>query len=59
MSSTKLNAHDIRRIAVKAECDPRSVQKYLRSEAVRQLVAARIERALRALDIAQPAGRAA
>ncbi len=51
---TILSTPEIRRIAVIAECDPRTVRKYLLGKAVLPLVRARIERALRRLDEAQP-----
>jgi len=38
--------HDLRRIAVTAECDPRSVVKYLRGVELAPMLRGRIERAL-------------
>lgn len=47
-----LSAHDLRRVAVAAECDPRSVQAYLEGRPVRSTTEARIRRALEGLHIA-------
>ena len=41
-----LDASQSRQVAVKAECDPRTVSKYLRGDAVMPMVRRRIERAL-------------
>lgn len=41
-----LGERDRRRVAVAADCDPRSVRRYLRGELVRPSTIARIERAL-------------
>lgn len=46
-----MSAHEIRRIAVNAECDPRSVRRYLAGQPVRDLVRVRIERVLAAEGI--------
>ena len=50
----KVHAHELRRIAVAAECDPRTVSRYLVGSAVLPLVRRRIERAIQNLD-GQPA----
>ena len=50
----KLNAHDTRRVAVAAGCDPRTVTSYLDGNTVRGPVKARIKEALDALKIAPP-----
>ena len=42
----KFTAHDIRRLAVAAHCDPRTVAKVLRGEHVAQMTAERIAAAL-------------
>lgn len=48
-----LVAHDIRKVAVNAECDPRTVEAYLRGDSVRPMTRMRIERALVALGYAK------
>lgn len=49
MKEPKLSGHDQRRICVDAPCDPRTLRKYLRGEAVRPLANSAIARALRKL----------
>jgi len=46
-----LNAHDVRRVAVAAGCDPRTVLRYLRGKTIQSTSAARIAGALRELGI--------
>ena len=50
-----MQAHDVRRVAVESESDPRTVRAYLERRPVRSTSAARIKRALRALDLDLPA----
>lgn len=50
-----LVAHDIRKVAVHAEVDPRSVEAYLDGKALRPMTRMRIERALLALGYAKAA----
>lgn len=47
----KMSAHDVRRVAVEAGVDPRSVRRFLKDQGanVRSTTAARIGEALRAL----------
>jgi hypothetical protein len=52
-ASTKLSAHEVRRISVAAGVDPRSVQRVLRGESVRPMCAQRIADALAALGLAE------
>lgn len=47
--TTYVSAHDIRRIAVAAMTDPRTIQRYLKGEPIRSTSKARIEAALAAL----------
>ena len=53
----KLDAHDLRRVAVEAGCDPRTVTSYLNGNTVRGPVKARIADALRKLGLAPPPDR--
>jgi hypothetical protein len=46
-----LSAHDLRRVAVEAEVDPRTVRKVLAGGEVRDVLLRRIERALRTLKV--------
>jgi hypothetical protein len=46
-----LRAHDIRRVAVSAMVDPRTVRAYLRGRRTQSTTAARIAEALRTLGI--------
>ena len=46
-----LDAATKRRLAVAAECDPRSIDRYLRGELQRGTVAARVARALGELGL--------
>lgn len=48
MAMNKLPAHQLRRVAVEAGCDPRSVVKMLAGEAVQPLLRERVTRALEA-----------
>lgn len=48
---TPITAHDKRSIAVRALCDGRSVEKYLRGGEMRQMLRLRIEEALRELGL--------
>ena len=50
---TTLVAHDIRKVAVHAEVDPRTVESYLRGASLRPMTRMRIERALLALGYAK------
>ncbi len=50
----KLDAHNTRKVAVAAGCDPRTVTSYLEGNAVRGPVKARIKEALEALKIHAP-----
>lgn len=43
-----MSAHELRRVAVEALCDPRTIVKYLRGGSQPPLVRERVERALRA-----------
>jgi hypothetical protein len=45
----RMHAHDIRRVAVEAPADPRTINAYLRGENVTPMARTRIERALRNL----------
>jgi DNA-binding LacI/PurR family transcriptional regulator len=47
-----LDPHTRRQIAVEAKCEPRTVGRWLRGEAVRQSIAARIRAAAAQLGIA-------
>lgn len=51
MSSAKPRPIDVMRIAVAAEADPRTVQKFLRGKAVRGMVEDRIGRAVASLGL--------
>lgn len=54
----KLTAHDTRRVAVHAGCDPRSVLAYLdpnKRARMKSTTAARVAEALRALGLAKEA----
>ena len=53
----KLDAHDLRRVAVEAGCDPRTVTRHLGGEFVRGPVKARIADALRKLGLVPPPDR--
>lgn len=53
-ASTKLPAHEVRRISVAAGADPRTVQRVLRGETVRPMCAQRIADALATLGLATP-----
>lgn len=53
---TMLPLHELRRIAVEAECDPRTVARVLRGEPVRYLPHQRILKALRSLGHAEEPG---
>jgi len=44
-----LHPHELRRVAVMAECDPRTVRRFLRGAPIRYMVEQRIRRALAAL----------
>lgn len=55
----KLDSHDLRRVAVEAGCDPRTVTRHLDGEPVRGPVKARIADALRKLGLVPPPGIAA
>lgn len=44
-----ISAHDVRRIAVAAMTDPRTIQRYLKGEPIRSTSKARIEASLAAL----------
>lgn len=47
-----LTHHDVRRIAVEAVCDPRTIERYLRGERLgSHTMRQRIEKALRALGL--------
>lgn len=48
---SQLNPHELRRIAVEASCDPKTVRRFLTGQAVRPTCRARIESALRVLAI--------
>lgn len=50
-SHPRVSNHDLRRIAVEAICDPRTIVRYLRGESMSQLQATRIEQAFRALSL--------
>lgn len=52
---TKCPAHTIRKIAVYAEADPRTVRRFLDGKTIRPCVRERIERALTLLGMALPA----
>ncbi len=55
MSETEpLSQHDARRIAVEAECDPVTVERFWAGKPVRQLSERRILRALETLGISAP-----
>ncbi len=54
-----LNAHEERRVAVAATCDPRTVRRYFAGRPIRPTSAARIRAALAALAIRDPQQRAA
>lgn len=49
-----LNAHDVRRVAVAASVDPRTVRAYLRGDRTQSTTASRIAEALRSLGFTQP-----
>lgn len=51
---SQLTPHDLRRVAVLASVDPRSVQRFLEGGAVRSTTAARIADALRELELGAP-----
>jgi DNA-binding LacI/PurR family transcriptional regulator len=46
-----LSAHDLRRVAVEAEVDPRTVKKVVAGGAVRDVLLRRIERAMKKLGV--------
>lgn len=50
-SDSQLNPHELRRIAVAASCDPKTVRRFLTGEPVRPTCRARIESALRTLNL--------
>jgi hypothetical protein len=52
-----MDAHDVRRIAVEALVDPRTVRKYLDGHPVAKLTVRRIESAARRLGLVLDAGR--
>lgn len=56
-----LIAHDIRRIAVEAQCDPRTVERFLAGEDNKDVTALRVRAAMQRLGYADdiPAQRAA
>lgn len=57
-TTSRLTAHDERRVAVAAGCDPRTVRAYLRGDPTRSTTAARIADALRELGFhVTPAAR--
>ena len=45
-----MEAHELRSIAVAANCDPRSVQRFLKGDSLRPIVAERIAAALSRQD---------
>ena len=58
MPDANLTQHELRKVAVLAECDPRSVARYLRGQPVKALTRERIGRALTELRAIRAAGRA-
>lgn len=54
MPAAKLTAHDLRRVSVEADVDPRSVAARLEGRRQRCTIAARIDKALRALGFVPP-----
>jgi hypothetical protein len=54
-----LTQNDVRRVCVEAECDPRSVTKYLGDLPMRPMTEARIRAAMVKLGFEKPAKKAA
>ena len=46
-----LSAHDLRRVAVEAEVDPRTVKKFVEGVGIRDVLFRRIEKAMRTLKV--------
>lgn len=46
MKVVRMQAHNVRRVAVEAQCDPRTVTKYLGGGEIRGFVGERIKQAL-------------
>ena len=59
MTQPKPTAHEVRRIAVAAIVDPRTVRTYLEGRPTRSTTAVRIAEALRALGLPAPQSTAA
>lgn len=57
--TTNVSAHDVRRIAVAAMTDPRTIQRYLKGEPIRSTSKARIDAAVLTLGIPAPSAPAA
>lgn len=51
MANEKLSASEVRRLAVAASCDPRTVEKVLRGEPVRGMARTRALAALKAAGV--------
>ncbi|HWA76559.1 MAG TPA: hypothetical protein VG937_29695 [Polyangiaceae bacterium] len=56
MKQQQLDSHELRRVAVEATCDPRSVAKVLTGAPTRPTVRKRVEKALRELGLSFPRG---
>ena len=54
MLTNTFDAHQLRRIAVEAACDPDTVRKFLKGESLRSVSRVRIEAALERLGIPGP-----
>jgi hypothetical protein len=57
MSDARLTPHEVREVAARAYCDPRTVRAYLDGRPQHSTTAARIERAIRELHGAENATR--